>query len=647
MNTHPGNGRQADGEKLRLALEELEEEEEVGSRHEPLKNEPLKSSYEAAIARIAEKGWGPKHEEVPIEQAKPPIETPVVETSSLETLVDSAPQKEDDHVIEWESPIKATPANTETPLAEALSGSAPAVAIGTTTRENPFTKERVETKKIFEEVSDKFSKGTATSDELRKASLNAREKILAEKKWDKENEVTPEGRIMETINKKLASMQKEVLERAQKSGEYTLGKTRDVGEWYKKQPLSKKLLVSVGLLGLASGAAAIGGAAGAGIATAAFTGSAIQRTLGGAATFLAVEGLLKKSYQKNGIDERTNKQKVFHAGEALALAIVMGGFLGQAASNIYDGVSETWGTVTPDADSKPDALKIKAAVEKAVTASEFAPSPMLYTEYVVPQGGSVWAGLSEKLGHQPSFEKLSEGQKSYVIDTLKNKLSAMSDADLKTMGISSGNIDKVGAGDKINFDKILSNTKLIEAATDHARTLSLEQIHNIETNHTVSTSGEVGPTPARIIPEEPLESTPTPAEVIPDTTIPQNFTPASPEDLAEANRTVRVDLDRVLGKSGSFLGFGGTHGIDTPHWKDPQFGFANKTMDEVMNAAGRPNGLLPGGGKIGIENYQKVVDVQKYLTDVKTYSTLTPMSGEKVADYIKRAAIALLQQQKS
>ena len=637
MNTHPGNGRQADGEKLRLALEELEEE--VGSQPEPLKNEPLKSSYEAAIVRIGEKGWGPKHEEVPTEQTKTPIETPVVETSSLETLVDSTPSKEDDHVIEWESPIKATPANTETPLAEVLSESAPAVAVEEADR--PQTPDE---KPVQEHIE-------ATEQRL------ATENQSQEESWSK----------FEAIKKRLELMGAETQERAKKGGEYTLKKYREAGEFYKKQPLRNKIFISAGLLGLGFGAATLGGVVGSGVGTAALIGATTQRLFGSAATFVTVEGILKAAEEsKTGGKERSEAVKIMHTAEAAILAALVGGGAGGYIMHHWNewslrGIGEGFKSSDAAAIEKASANTSPSETPKAGTKLELGvlATSASATEYVVPKGGSVWAGLSEKLGHQPGFEKLSEGQKSYVIDTLKNKLSVMSDADLKTMGISSGNIDKVGVGDKINFDKILNNTKLIEVATDHAKNLSPEQIHNIETSHAVSTGGEADPTPARIIPEGSIEAIPTPAEVIPegdvstpaqiipDTTIPQNFTPASPEDLAEASKTVRVDLDRIIGKSGGFLGFGGTHGIDTPHWKDPRLGFANKTMDEVMNATGRPNGLLPGGEKIGVENYQKVVDMQKYLTGVKTYSTLTPMSGEKVADYIKRAAIALLQQQKS
>jgi hypothetical protein len=633
MNTHPGNGRQMNPGELKPYLEDAlntpvlipGDAETMELLQEKEATSPLKAPYEAAMTRIAEKGWDKKPEEKPT-PASVPTETSV-KTPLAEALSGSAPA----------TPIEVTPATpSETTSSVETSASA----------ENPFTKEHAEAKRIYEEVAQRYTLGTADTKEFRKASLTVQRAIDAEKKWNKEKKLTPETR-MEAIQKKLGAMSSEGLEYAKKAGPYTLEKYRDAGEFYKKQPFKTKILLSVGLLGLGVGASVVGGTVGVSVASAAGAASFAQRLFGSAATFIAVERALKAAGERENLGkERSDAVRRRHTTEALiAAALVGGGALGYAmqhwnnweAKDLTGGISKAYNNI-----AEKISTPASAATEgtNANIPAEVAPTP---TEYIVPQGGTVWGGLTEKLNMQSSFSGLQEGQKSYVIDVLKNKLATMSEADLKAMGISSGNIDKINVGEKINFNAFLSNQELIQKATEHASSLSGEQIQNIETNPGINITPEAGPVPAEILPST-LEATPPAAETLPSETMPQGMTPASPEIIAEANKTLKVDLDRILGKTGGFLGLGGTHGIESTHWKNPEFGFANKTVDEVLQAAGRPNGLLPNGGKVGIENYDKLTSMQKYLNDVKTFSGLTPAPGEKVEEFIKRGAIKMLEQ---
>lgn len=619
MTRETGNGKMADPIKLREALDQIKDdvavipEGDMATALHELHNETpaptsgkteageslLEAPYKANIARLA--------------QAKTPL---------ADTLLGSAPA----------TPTKETIALPETSTSALL--------------ENPYQTAHEEAKKKYAEVSKAFADGTASREDVAKAVKEEGDAIKAVEKWNKENKTTPESR-MEAIQRKLGSMSSEGLERAKKGGAYTLERYRDAGEFYKKQPFKTKILLSVGLLSLAGGAAVVGGTVGASVASVAGAATFAQRLFGSAATFVAVEASLKAAEERKNLGkERSNAVRRIHTTEALlAAALVGGGALGYAmqhwnnweAKELTSGIGKAYNNIA-EKISTPASTAVEGTIANIPT--EVAPTS---TEYIVPQGGTVWGGLTEKLNMQSSFSGLQEGQKSYVIDVLKNKLATMSEGELKAMGISSGNIDKINIGDTINFNALLSNQELIQKATEHASSLSGEQIQNIETNPGINITPESGPVPAEVVPST-LEATPSPAVVSPSETMPQGMTPASPEIIAEANKTLKVDLDRILGKTGGFLGLGGTHGIESTHWKNPEFGFANKTVDEVLQASGRPNGLLPNGGKVGIENYDKLASMQKYLNDVKTFSGLTPAPGEKVEEFIKRGAIKMLEQ---
>lgn len=627
MTRETGNGKVADPVKLREALDQIKgdavvipEEEMAVALHE-LHNEALEQEIPALASGKAE---GTEF------LLDAPYKANIARLA--QENIQSQPTNENNlHTIEWEPQAK-------TPLSEIISTPTAPVSIEeekksissestSATIENPKQAAHEEAKKKYIEVSKAFVDGTATREDVAKAVKEVGETRKAAESWGKENKVTPEGR-MEAIQRKLSAMSSEGLERAKKGGVYTLERYRDAGEFYKKQPLKTKLLLSVGLLGLAGGAAFVGGTVGASVASVAGAASFAQRLFGSAATFVAIEGALKAAEEKkNDGKERSEAVKIVHTTEAAIIAALVGsGALGHAMqywSNWEDAKNITEKMVAPESTT----------VEETVIDIPAEVTP-LSTEYIVPPGGTVWAGLTEKLNMQDSFSGLQEGQKTYVVDVLKNKLASMSEADLKAIGISSGNIDKINIGDKINFNALLSNQELIQKATEHASSLSGEQIQNIETSAGANISPESAPIPAEILPST--------TEALSGETMPQGMNPASPEIIAEANKTLKVDLDRILGKTGGFLGLGGTHGVESTHWRNPELGFANKTVTEVLQAVGRPNGLLPGSEKIGIENYEKVASMQKYLNDVKTFSGLTPAPGEKVEEFIKRGAVKML-----
>jgi len=124
-------------------------------------------------------------------------------------------------------------------------------------------------------------------------------------------------------------------------GNWVLEKARSAGEWYKKQPLKYKILLSAGLLISASAPAVLAGAAVSTIATAAFAGSIGQRALGGLATFVAAEAWLKKSAEKGGV-ERTKAEATRHTIEAAILGTLVGsGYVAKGLKNIADATGLT------------------------------------------------------------------------------------------------------------------------------------------------------------------------------------------------------------------------------------------------------------------------------------------------------------------
>ncbi len=191
-----------------------------------------------------------------------------------------------------------------------------------------------------------------TIEEQMKAAKSVAEKIDAEraknlktpadsyeKKWGK----IPEWQqiSLEETNDLLGEFDKNTEKKIGGKAEWVMEKARATGEWYKKQPLKYKLLLSGSLIATASASAAIGGTVGITIATAAFTGKLTQRTLGGLATFISAEGWLKKSAEKGG-KERTQAEAIRHAVEAATLGMLVGsGYFAEGIKNISDATGLT------------------------------------------------------------------------------------------------------------------------------------------------------------------------------------------------------------------------------------------------------------------------------------------------------------------
>lgn len=116
-------------------------------------------------------------------------------------------------------------------------------------------------------------------------------------------------------------------------------------------------------------------------------------------------------------------------------------------------------------EQKPEGIKLVGALE-------------------VHKGDTVWGIIDKQLSQikGATYEHLGEARKTFTIDSLKDKVAAMSPDDLKKIGISSGNIDKLNIGDKIDFSKILADENVANAL-EGAERLNNEQITNIAHNN--------------------------------------------------------------------------------------------------------------------------------------------------------------------
>lgn len=110
--------------------------------------------------------------------------------------------------------------------------------------------------------------------------------------------------------------------------------------------------------------------------------------------------------------------------------------------------------------------------------------------------------------------------------------------------------------------------------------------------------------------------------------------------LAIKTQQINNDLNKMFGTRGIF-GIGKTSGIDSPDWKDPQAGFANKTVEEVVGTtSGKPRLLRYGRGverNFGIKSSEATRDMKEYLTETFNKTRIPPKTGEKTGEYITRA----------
>jgi len=101
----------------------------------------------------------------------------------------------------------------------------------------------------------------------------------------------------------------------------------------------------------------------------------------------------------------------------------------------------------------------------------------------VHNGDSMWKIIENKLQSQGDFKGLNEGQRTYLIDTFKDKITAMSPDKLKEIGILSGDPNVLKAGEHIDLTSVLGNTETVQNAKHASEMLSNTASKAIEANN--------------------------------------------------------------------------------------------------------------------------------------------------------------------
>lgn len=130
--------------------------------------------------------------------------------------------------------------------------------------------------------------------------------------------------------------------------------------------------------------------------------------------------------------------------------------------------------------------------------------------------------------------------------------------------------------------------------------------------------------------------------------MPQEITPGNTTVVTQietqAEEVLRSDMDEIFGEKKGPLGiFGHTNGVETRNWKDPQVGFAVKTVGDVLRAnPSQP--AIEGQESFGVENKDLVEKMKRYLTNVSQVSELSleTNDGALLADFVRRSAISKL-----
>lgn len=541
-----------------------------------------------------------------------------------------------------------------------------------TVDEAPKAEERVgpSGEKQVENILDEYYE-TSTGEKMpeRRSDTSDREarKQLLEKNQETAENAREKGKELERILYEDIEREAVIIEReAEKKGykEAIKNWTSEGVQAYRKMPLTKKLLISFGLLGVGTGLGLAAGATAGAMATAAFLGSLPFRIMGGAGAYVALDEALEKNWEKTqGGAERKGWRKGIHKGEAALLGILLGGALPTAVGNIVDFFSPDVIVDNSPAEKKnmggairrgPDIIggtahasmgpsgvnadiaRILAGIDAGASAGDAAHAPLASAEipnitdtlnakswgvpHEVIKGDTVWSILERQLQEQGRFSNLSEGQKLYIIDSLENKLSGLSYEQLQDeLGISSGNIHRLRIGDTIDFSSLLQEKDVLSSVTE-ARDLPTEAIQSIEKN-------------TGVVYANPVERIDTVSEEIVE------GLDVTTEAITRTSNIIRNDLTELFGSKGLFgVGFLGSSGENTLEWED----FKNRTVSEVINK----QEFAPGdefddsasdSDRIGIDSPEDTEKMTGYIKNITTATGISHDDGETVQNFLQRA----------
>jgi len=288
-------------------------------------------------------------------------------------------------------------------------------------------------------------------------------------------------------------------------------------EWYRKQKTWKKLAISGAVFATGFGAGAAMGVSGGALVSGLFVGRFGQRIFGGLASSVGLEALIKQSQEKQAekrtfkkfgdklseliktndksLDERLLELTGKKESEKTRRYILAGAFGAMIASGLL-GRAIRWGIQETGVGSSVKEI-IKYTLEKfgvgkpplpelaishgpgyvpheALEYSAYEPPPgPEYPAYEVLRGGpqiaskgdSVWKVIGRQLSDRygEKFNGLDEARKTYVIDSMKDKVAA----NLEKYGLA--NIDQIQAGK--TYDFLPGSQSEIEAAFGEAEAI--------------------------------------------------------------------------------------------------------------------------------------------------------------------------------
>lgn len=385
-------------------------------------------------------------------------------------------------------------------------------------------------------------------------------------------------------------------------GKNLLKYVRSAAESWKKIPLPYRVLLTSGIAVSGAGAMAAGALATGSTLLAAGAGF---RALSGAVLFTGMEELMRRQHErKTGkpITASAAARQTFLAG---ALAIVVAGLLPTAMHNAFDlAAPEVAALSQAEIAKAAEIAKLKAEItaEASQGQANLAALENL-TENTAPSSGepSEWmksldARMAENLTPERAQAIGGEISKALAENDVE-KIAALEEE----MGITHN-----------EFLKLLGESRSVEGLPHAELSESMR--------HTLATMGS-------------------PVETIAPTIIPGDAALLAATE-ARASEVLAGDMDKLFGGP-KFAWFGHVNGLDSINWKDPEVGFGGKTVSEILSA--KPASIPMDGGKtFGIENYEATQKMQRYITNITNISGTTPNANEKVADFIRRAALAKL-----
>jgi len=427
------------------------------------------------------------------------------------------------------------------------------------------------------------------------------------------------GEKYKKIEEALEKQKNNIEQEAEKAGLFD--RIRKIGNFYRKVPFKYKLLIGAGI-----GVVGLSGVAATGCALALLG----QRALGGAGTFVMVEGLLQKLTERNG-RERSKKEKQIHTIIALLSGVAVG-------SRGMDFLNQH---LNPDAFMEPDLGQDLPNVTESVGDNihstseetfgilpteniEIPPQPDL-SFTVGGETGTVWDGIEKTLQNQGSFEGLNESQQNVLTDSIKDKLAVMSPEELHQIGISSGNIGLVQPGETIDLSHVLGETAPINNLTEQVDTLPLSEpesslnldIVEPENSDIFSNGDNLSSNLDLEIPEQP--------DILSGDNLSENISQLSPEATAHMNG----DISSLYGNLEINQSI---DGMKSAHWIGDK-GLSNETIGTLFNID--PN-LLSSEG-VGIESKEAVMATLKHTDSLIKEAKISPKINETIKDFFERA----------